>query len=248
VRLGALSFGETPRPAGEELDRLSMALTLLMHARHHVAFIQEHTPSIMSNNEGGRVTFFHRPAAPLPADEPLALEVETKHCVEDLMSALEYVAMEIYERVCCDDARGAEPHFHPRVSFPVPPLNAGPGVYAEKIEEKLPGLSARRRDLFDLLVSFGRYARDPEVWLDTIATAWPELKHRRLARAGKKPAKVHVQTADGMVDLPDWELYYFPGTSRAVVPNLFHAIEGIEGLSRSVAQLLSQSPPPPTTP
>jgi len=243
--VGTLDFGGEPKPREPDPSGYEMALAAVTHARSHLNFVMEHTSQLLFRriSADNRVEVVQRRPKPLPEDQPLALEIETKHCVEDLMSALEYLAMEIYERACCNDTVHARPHIHKGVSFPIPSLNSTAEDYSARIEERFPQLRAKRPDVFEVLLNSRQFSSGDTVWLDTISTTWPEVKHRRLSRPGTKPMRVHFGTPAGLVEGPTLDVEYFPGTRRGIVPNLTAAIFGVGILVKQISALL----PSPTT-
>jgi hypothetical protein len=237
-----IAGGERPKPVEPKMDRLAMAATLVSHATRHFDTFTANTDRILTKQspETGHleITLVH--VAPLTAEQELALDIEVKHCVEDLRSALEYAAMQIYERFCCSEPEGIEAHVHRQVTFPVPEMNATEEGFATKIESVFPELRTRKPDIFNLVMDFRRYASGNEVWIDTLHSAWSEVKHRRLGRDAK-PMRVVVP---GMVpeSAPSVTLHYFPGTTRAVDPNLGAAIRGIGSFISALTDALNGSP------
>jgi len=234
-----VDLGDRPRPVEPTFDRLAMARTLVTHARGHFEFFQAHTDRLLSEPGAKPKTIVVRilHAAPLPPGNDFALEMEIKHCVEDLRSALEYAAMEVYERCCCRREKEGEAHVHTNVTFPIPEIGHPLEEYSAKVEAMFPRLKEDRSDLFGLIVGFHRFAGDKVVWLDTLHTAWSEVKHRRLGRDGK-PMKVMIPGID-RDKAPSLQLYYFPGTTRAVDPNLHAAIKEIGDFLTSLTAALA---------
>ena len=243
MRVGTVSFGGKPKASEPDPTGYEMALAAIAHAQSHLNFVMEHTSQLFIRNDSAnkRMDVIRRNPVPMPADQPLALEMEIKNCVEDLMSALEYLAMEIYETVCCDDTQHEKPHVHKSVNFPIPLLDSTAEDFSARIEEKLPQLRARRPDVFEVILDCRHFSSGSMVWLDTISTTWPEVKHRRLSRTTTKAMKVHFGTPDGLAEGPEVDVQYFPGTTRGIVANLSAAILCIGALVKHVSTLL---PPP----
>jgi hypothetical protein len=237
-----VDLGDRPRPVEPTLDRLAMARALVSHARLHFDFFQSHTDRLLAERspESGVVTIRIVRAAALPPGNEFALEMELKHSVEDLRSALEYAAMEVYERWCCGRDLGAEPHVHRNVTFPIPELGSSREAYSAKVDSIFAGLRAARSNVFDLIVAFHRFAGENVVWLDTIHSAWSEVKHRRLGRS-EKPMKVMIPGMD-LAAAPSVQIFYFPGTTRAVDPNLSAAIKEIGEFLASLASASENHP------
>lgn len=230
--------GERPKPVEPILDRLAMASALVSHAERHFDTFRANTDRILTKRDPATgslsVTLVH--AAPLTPLQELSLDIEVKHCVEDLRSALEYAALEIYERFCCQEPKGEAPHIHRNVTFPVPELETTEEAFSGKIESMFPELRTNRLDVFDLIVRFRNFVSGQEVWMDTLHSAWSEVKHRRLGRDAK-PVKV-VLAGSNRENAPSVTLYYFPGTTRGVDSNLAGAIREIKSFLASLAAAL----------
>jgi hypothetical protein len=238
---------ELPRAIEPRLDRIEMAKALVGHARRHFEYFQAHTDQLLArkNPTTGGIEVTIRRAMPLTSEGELTLEMEVKHCVEDLRSALEYLAMEVYEECCCLDETGREDHIHREVTFPIPSLGMSAEEYLSKVRGTFPNLQTTSTEVFALLAACHRFAHGNEVWLDTLHSAWSELKHRRLGRASK-PMKV-VVAGMNLANAPSVDVFYFPGTTRAIDPNLGAAFREIEPLVTAVgASLRSKRPPRPT--
>jgi hypothetical protein len=242
-----VSDGTLPDPLGPPYDRWSMARALVAHARIHLDLFNRHTQGLFfdTTRSPGSITLLVRPATPLPADVEMLLEVESKHAVEDLRSSLEYLAMEIFEQVCCHDS-GPQPHEHRSVTFPVPTPQATLEQHVARVAQVFPGLRETNRPLFDLLAGCWTFTRGDTVWLDTIQTVWNEVKHRRLDRLGVKPMTLLFPGVDAR-SARQVPLLYFPRTSRGIAPNLHHAIVGVQDLLAQSQRLLSPTQAGPTT-
>jgi hypothetical protein len=222
-----IAGGERPKPVEPRIDRLAMAAALVSHAKQHFETFAANTDRVLAKKspETGHLEITLVNVAPLTGQQELALDIEVKHCVEDLRSALEYASMQIYESFCCSEPEGAEVHVHRRVTFPIPEMNTTEEAFVSKIASVFPALQSRNPDVFNLLLGFRRYASGSEVWIDTLHSAWSEVKHRRLGRDAK-PMRVMVAGMDP-ASAPSVVLYYFPGTTRGVDPNLGSAIREI---------------------
>lgn len=229
VSLLWIDGGSKPELTSPNLDRWAMGQTLVRHARKHFEFFEQHTPGFGArvDSETKAIVPVVWDGTPLPASDILLLELEVKHAVEDLRSALEYLAMEVFERMCCQSS-DPQPHVHREVTFPVPTPAETADEFAEKIERILPGLRSANKPIFDLVLGCRSYVVGENVWLDTINNSWMEVKHRRLA-SSTKPMKILVPGTDPAV-APEVKILYFPGTSRAVSPNLSKAIDGVQSL------------------
>jgi len=231
--------GERPKPLEPTTGRIAMARGIVTHAGHHLDVFQANTDRVLwgvspTTGRAG-VTLVH--VSPLSPENELALDIEVKHAIEDLHSALEYAAMEVYERLCCRRPEGDEHPVHTNIAFPIPDLNSTPTAYAEKINAIFPGLRERNEDVFGLILGFRQFACGNQVWLDTLHSAWSEVKHRRLGR-DVKPMAILTSGQDPAT-APSIRLYYFPGTTRSVYANLFTAMTEIskflEQLEKSLA-------------
>jgi hypothetical protein len=235
--VGYLDLGSLPEPVRPDMDRFEMALYLVGHARRHFEDFSAHTRdlqfSTVDNPAGGKVMIVSpREATPVAPGDELALEAEVKHCVEDLRSALEYVAMEIYERACCSQSHESEAHDHESVTFPVPHPGEGETRTADRIQSIFPGLARTFPDTFQLLFECRELVSSPTVWLDTVHSAWTRNKHHRLSRVTIKDLTVNIGTTNGLVTLPPLPVHYFPGTTCAVKPNLSAALVGVDKIVR----------------
>jgi len=236
-----IAGGERPKPVEPSLDRLRMAGALVAHAEDHFNAFSARVDRILAGKspDTGHIAITVVRVAPLSREQELALDIEVKHCVEDLHSALEYAAMEIYEQYCCTEPSTDEPHVHRQVTFPVPEVNSTEEAFATKVEAVFPHLQSHSKVAFDLVMGFRRFASGNEVWVDTLHSVWSEVKHRRLGRDAK-PVRVVIAGMD-RDQAPSAVLYYFPGTTRAVSPNLAAAIREIGSFVASLADIASHS-------
>jgi hypothetical protein len=239
--VGYLDLGSLPQPAGPDLDRFEMALYLVGHARRHFEEFSAHTRDLrfatVDDPAGGKIMVISpKEATPVTPGDELALEAEVKHCVEDLRSALEYVAMEIYERACCSLSSAPGSHDHESVAFPVPRPGEAEARTSDRIQSIFPGLARTFPDTFQLLFSCRELVSDPTVWLNTVHSAWTRTKHHRLSRVTIKDLTVNIGTANGLVTLPPLPVHYFPGTTCAVKPNLSSALGGVDRIVREARE------------
>lgn len=214
-----------------DYDGFEMATALIRHAEDHRAKVQEGVEDIALRREdlpdgSSRVTVFQRPATPI--EGRLYWETELKHCLEDLNSALDYAAVEVFERCCCKDPPPYSAHRHKAVRFPVPIQDQGRSDYEARVESDIPGLRKARPDVFSTVVGFRRYAQGNEVWLTTIHDRWQLSKHQRLPLAAEKPFRTFIGGGQQLVELPVTNMRYFTlDPPRPIAPNLMAAVNGV---------------------
>ena len=154
-------------------------------------------------------------------------ELALAETVSSLRAALNYAAFEVYERVCCEDV-GPRPHGHRVPEFPIPPQDSTTDEYAKRVLLRLPGLDAQNRELFDLILTFLRYAQGDECWLATLDAEWNKAKHRSLPVVWRKEVLVHISTPSGLVDGPPLDWPYFDGPKvRNVGPIIATAVREV---------------------
>ena len=214
----------------------------MAHARVHFDFIQRNSDGIHLRPDPDNPKGVHliiRKAKSKPLAEELLVELEVKHTIESLRSALEYLAFEIFEKLCCEDP-SAQPHRHTNVFFPVPRADEGVEEFGTKLDGVFPGLRTEAPDAFGLLIGMRANVSGENVWLDTLHSGWNEMKHRRLA-SSSKPMAVAVAGFDSD-KIPPVVVRVLPDTSHAVLPNLRGALDGVtKFIAEAKAALLSSS-------
>jgi hypothetical protein len=226
-----------------------MAEALLRHADGHFKIVHAGVPDLVINRAdvgGGRFvdTYSILPAKDVGGE--LAWQIEVKHCLEDLRSALDYCAFEVYERACCRQPVSALPHVHTDVRFPIPMQDQSPREYGERVDRDIPRLAKESPTAIAAFVSFLKHATGNQVWLTTLDANWNIVKHRHLVVAQEKPLNVFVGGGGPENQLPPLPIRYFSITPpRPLLPNL---VAGLAGAQQIVYELRAALPTPRSPP
>lgn len=124
-----------------------------------------------------------------------ALQIEVKNFVENLRSALDYCAVELFRRY------GGSQKASQRIFFPYakPPQPASE-FRSKQVEHCIPGLSAARPDIVEKLAEY-QYFGHTGNWLPLLMDITNEHKHRQLTPQIQKTYKTVAITAT----IPDGE-------------------------------------------
>jgi hypothetical protein len=122
------------------------------------------------------------------SDESLDLRVPVKNLMENLRSALDYMAHDIYES-CCKAERVAtgkpDPH---RIYFPYGLTEAD---FNSEVGKSLPGLATLSPTVYDLLVSIQPF-RSGDSWLYDLCSILNKQKHDRLTRQTRSETETYT--------------------------------------------------------
>jgi hypothetical protein len=132
-------------------------------------------------------------------DKSLDLRVPVKNLMENLRSALDYMAHDIYES-CCQSARVASGQPDPKaIYFPYGKTEAdfkgGVGSY-------LPGLATHAPDIYKILLSIQPFVCG-DTWLYDLCAILNEKKHDRLKAQERLESETYtVESQHGSVTIP----------------------------------------------
>jgi hypothetical protein len=131
-------------------------------------------------------------------DESLDLRVSVKNLMENLRSALDYMAHDVYES-CCQAARLASGRPDPRnIYFPYGRSEAD---FRSGVGSSLPGLDTLAPDVYSLIASIQPY-QDGDNWLYNLCSILNEKKHDRLTPQVRKETETYtVSSKSGSVTI-----------------------------------------------
>lgn len=157
-------------------------------------------------------------------NQSLDLRVPVKNLMENLRSALDYMAHDIYE-ACCQPSRAVKGISDPkRIYFPYgKDLNA----FRSSIRSFLPGLESGSKAVFDLLLSIQPFTCG-DSWLFDLCSILNDKKHDRLTEQIRTETQTHtVQGPNGSVSIqvnPNVEIISTPNSMEIFgVPAEFRA-------------------------
>lgn len=132
-------------------------------------------------------------------DKSLDLRVPVKNLMENLRSALDYMARDIYE-ACCQAPRATSGRPDPRnVYFPYGRTEAD---FKSAAGSSLPGLSIHAPVVYNLLLSIQPF-RCGDNWLYDLCSILNEKKHDRLKAQVRSESETHtVESQFGSVTIP----------------------------------------------
>jgi hypothetical protein len=132
-------------------------------------------------------------------DQSLDLRVPIKNLMENLRSALDYMAHDIYE-TCCQAAQVAAGKPNPRnIYFPYGRTEAD---FKSGVGSSLPGLSISAPVVYDLIVSVQPF-RCSDDWLYSLCSILNEKKHDKLQAQVRSEVETHtVENEFGSVTIP----------------------------------------------
>jgi hypothetical protein len=162
-------------------------------------------------------------------EQSLDLRVPVKNLMENLRSALDYMAHDIYES-CCQAARVAAGKPDPRnIYFPYGRTEAD---FRSGVGSSLPDLSSNNTDVYDLIASIQPF-RCNDNWLYDLCSILNEKKHDKLkAQARSETETYSVESEHGSVSIivndPNVKITSQPGAVKIFgVPAEFTS-EGIK--------------------
>ena len=117
------------------------------------------------------------------------LQVAIKGVLDELRSALDYVAYELYEQLG-NQSRKA------KVYFPIAALDAKQDDFRSLVGRNIPGLPDNRPDAVTLLQSFQAFSSAENQWLPRLATLAIENKHANLtAQVRREDERIAVRSS-----------------------------------------------------
>jgi len=132
-------------------------------------------------------------------DKSLDLRVPVKNLMENLRSALDYIAHDIYES-CCQSARAASGQPDPKsIYFPYGKTEAD---FKAGIGSSLPGLATHAPDIYKILLSIQPFVCG-DTWLCDLCVILNEKKHDRLKAQERSESETYtVESQHGSVTIP----------------------------------------------
>jgi len=104
----------------------------------------------------------------------LGLPIKIKNFLENLRSALDFSAHNLYEKF-------GNPSKPPKIIyFPYAWIGATAKEFDKKVEIYLPGIKSSRPDIYELLNSYQYYCSDENIWLPQFMELTNANKHRKL--------------------------------------------------------------------
>jgi len=132
-------------------------------------------------------------------DKSLDLRVPVKNLMENLRSALDYMAHDIYES-CCQSARTASGQPDPRnIYFPYGKTEAD---FKAVVGSSLPDLATFAPDIYKILLSIQPFVCG-DTWLCDLCIILNEKKHDHLKAQERSESKTYtVESQHGSVTIP----------------------------------------------
>ena len=132
-------------------------------------------------------------------DKSLDLRVPVKNIMENLRSALDYMAHDIYE-LCCQSTRAASGQPDPRsIYFPYGMTEVD---FKAGVGSSLPDLASIRPDVYKLLISIQPFFCG-DAWLYDLCAILNEKKHDRLKAQERLESETYtVESQNGSVTIP----------------------------------------------
>jgi len=175
-----------------------MARALIRHAEAHRDALRGMRPRGDVSSEpngpfGGRlVVTFHPPTSVKPG-ESLDFNLEIRHLLDDLRSALEFCAFDAFERsVPRPYAAGLDR----KVSFPVVPPPESTSSFKKQVAKAFPGLQSVYPRAIAAMESAQHYSQSGHPWLYELHVLWNEGKHRNLVYHSAGPPFIEVGPVD----------------------------------------------------
>lgn len=121
------------------------------------------------------------------------LLVEIKNFLENLRSALDFAARGLFDR------HGTSSKAKPNIYFPYALANENRAQFLadKRIEKKIPGLSASRPDIADVLTELQHFGNLAQTWLPSFMALNNENKHERLTPQKRQETKELRMTSQG---------------------------------------------------
>ena len=132
-------------------------------------------------------------------DKSLDLRVPVKNLMENLRSALDYMAHDIYES-CCKSPRAASGQSDPKnIYFPYGQTEAD---FKARAESSLPGLASNAPNVYKMLLSIQPFFCG-DSWLYDLCVILNEKKHDRLKAQERSESETYtVESQHGSVTIP----------------------------------------------
>lgn len=132
-------------------------------------------------------------------DQSLDLRVPVKNLVENLRSALDYMAQDIYE-TCCRAARTASGKPDPnKVYFP---YGRNEADFKSGVGSSLPGIQTQAPEIYKLIRGLQPF-QCGDNWLCDLCSIVNENKHKRLQAQERSDTETHtVESQFGSVTIP----------------------------------------------
>lgn len=125
-----------------------------------------------------------------------ALLIQIKNLLENLRSAFDYAAREIFDRFCASAAAGKDM----AVYFPILRATATAKDFAAMMNGRLPGLDKSSLVLYALLEKYQVYASKANEWLVQFNELCQENKHEQFsAQTRTEERQTRITTAEGSV-------------------------------------------------
>ena len=132
-------------------------------------------------------------------DESLDLRVPVKHLMEDLRSALDYMAHDIYDS-CCRAQRAASGKPDPRTIYF--PYGQRENDFRSGLGSSLPGLQSAAPRIYDLIRAIQPFCSG-DTWLYDLCSILNQKKHDRLTAQTRTERETHtVEGPTGSVTIP----------------------------------------------
>lgn len=148
-------------------------------------------------------------------DKTLDLRVPVKNLMENLRSALDYMAHDIYES-CCQSSRAASGKPDPKnIYFPYGKTEAD---FKAGVGSSLPGLATNASDVYKMLLSIQPFSCN-DTWLYDFCVILNEKKHDRLKAQERSESETYtVESQQGSVtipvDNPNFKVTSLPGAVK----------------------------------
>ena len=131
------------------------------------------------------------------AIKPILL-IEIKNLMENLRSALDFSAHELF------DAYGSSAQANPRVYFPYATLNQTQAQFqaAKRIETCIPGITATRPDIVARIESYQHFADPSNRWLRLFMALNNENKHQQLTPQTRQEKRaLRIESGGAAIEL-----------------------------------------------
>lgn len=194
----------------------------------------------------------------------LSLQVGIKVILDNLRSALDYIAHELF-----DQGGSGPPGL--KIYFPIAAKGSRKSDFQSLVGRNIPGLLQKRPDLVALLETFQEFSSVGNSWLPDLATLSIENKHKQLTpqkrteterinvmmpsgsanwdpkRIGFRPGvfvggvpinpdtQLPIPSTTQMVTREIWVSFDFADINRPVLPFLKEAIKGVEAIIENIA-------------
>lgn len=121
------------------------------------------------------------------------LLVEIKNFLENLRSALDFSARGLFDRY------GTSTKSKPNIYFPYAAASETRAIFVndQRVEKKIPGLTASRPDIVNILAELQHFGSKTQAWLPTFMALNNENKHERLTPQTRREMKELRMTSQG---------------------------------------------------